>query len=359
MNIGGINIGKKIIAAPMAEVTDAPFRKISKEFGAALTFTQMVSADGVVKNNFVTTRYLSFSRDEKPIGVQILGNDPKILSAAVKEINKFSPDVIDLNCGCPVQHVRSFNLGSSILSDTKLLGKLVKSMYDAAEGTPVSAKLRLGACQSEISIVENAKAAEDNGAAFITVHFRSIADRYSVKPEYKWMEELKKNIKIPIVANGSIFEPHDAISLINDFGADAVMAARGIIGNPFLISRFNTIINGGDDPGHPDLNTASEILMKHLRLLVREFGEILALDKAKKQTIWYLRFFDGIQILIGRVLQSRTILELYDVIETHKISVRQGVFQPVNYSEIQLKFEEKVLFWLINENEDRINSKIA
>ncbi len=359
MNIGGLDIGKKLLLAPMAEVTDAPFRKISKKFGAALTYTQMVSAEGVIKNNFITSRYLSFGRDEKPIGVQILGNEPRILSAAVKEINKFSPDVIDLNCGCPVSHVRANNLGSSILEDTKLLGDLVKSMVKASEGTAISVKLRLGSCQSDISVLENAKAAEDNGATFITVHFRSRTDRYNVKPDFSWMEKLKKNISIPIVANGSVFTPQDALRLINDFEADAVMVARGAIGNPFIFSRYNKILNGEEDPGEPDILTSTEVLKEHLHLLVREFGEFRALDKAKKHTIWYLRFYDGISVLIPRVLQTKSIALLFDVIDSHTKSVLAGAFAPAKLSDVKLKFENKVLFWLLTEDNETIKSKIA
>lgn len=357
MNIGRLNIGNGMLLAPMAEVTDAPFRKISKQFGAALTFTQMVSADGVVKRNFITSRYLSFGRDEKPIGVQVLGNDPKTLKAAVKEINKFSPDVIDLNCGCPVSHVRANNLGSSILDDTKLLGSLVNAMAKASEGTPISVKLRLGSCRSDISVLENAKAAEDNGASFITVHFRTRSDRYSTSPDYSWMEKLKNTVSVPIVANGSIFTPQDALKLIDDYGADAVMAARGAIGNPFLFSRFNKILNGEEDPGQPDILTAVKVLKDHLNLLVREFGEFRALDKAKKLTIWYLRFYDGISILIPRVLKAKTISQLLEVVDSHTHSVAVEAFTTDNLSEVQKRFESKVLFWLLEENIYSVNSK--
>lgn len=359
MKIGGLDIGNGLIVAPMAEITDAPFRRISKDHGAGLTFTQMVSADGVVRNNFTTSRYLSFSLSEKPIGVQILGNDPKIVFNAVKEILKFQPNVIDLNCGCPVPHVKENNMGVSILEDTKLLGSLINAMNKASEGTPVTAKLRLGSCYSNITLLENAKAAEDNGAAYITVHFRTGENRYSDEPNFELMGELKNILSIPIVANGSVFSPQDALKLIKDYGADSVMVARGVLGNPFLISRFNKIIKGGEDPGHPEIETVIEVLKKHLQLLVKEYGEFAALDKAKKQTIWYLRFFEGIYLLIDKVLKSRSINQLFDAVDEHYNFLSSEGIAETLVEDIQEKFKEKVLFWLLEEEREKLNIQIA
>lgn len=359
VHLNGLDIRNKLIVAPMAEISDAPFRAICKEHGAGLTFTQMVSADGVVKNNFTTSRYLSFNKSEKPIGVQILGNDPKIIYKAVKEILKFSPDVIDLNCGCPVPHVVSNKMGASVLDDTKLLGELINAMHKAAEGTPVTAKLRLGSCYNDISIIENAKAAEDNGAAFITVHFRTRDGRYYDNPDFELLGELKQRLNIPVIANGSVFTPEAALELIKSYGADGVMVARGVLGNPFLLRRFIKINEGENDPGHPGIEEVIETLMKHLRLLVREFGEFAALDKAKKQTIWYLRFFEGIYLLIDKVLKSRSITQLYDVIEEHKNYVLTYSTPDWNYEDIQEKFKQKVLFWLLEEEQKKLNFQIA
>ncbi|RMD50903.1 MAG: tRNA-dihydrouridine synthase [Ignavibacteria bacterium] len=358
VKLGKLEIPNRLILAPMAEVTDAPFRKISKKFGAGLTFTQMVSAEGVVNQNFYTSRYLSFGRDEKPIGVQILGNETETLYKAVKEIKKFSPDVIDLNCGCPVPHVRANNLGSSVSENTKHLGELIAAMYRAAGDTAVSVKLRLGSCYSKINVVENAKAAEDNGASFVTVHFRNISDRYDTKPDFSFLEKIKKEVSIPIIANGSIFNPQDAIYLLKELGADGVMIARGALGNPFIFERINKILNGEKDPGHPDILTVTKVLKEHLNLLKREFGEFRALDRAKKLILWYSRFFNGISVLVTRILRARDFDELLEIIESHTISVLNDSFISDDIAEIQSKFEKKVLFWLLD-SELIVQSKTA
>jgi tRNA-dihydrouridine synthase B len=160
MKIGNVDLGHKLILAPMADITDSSFRTIAKKNGAGLTFTQMVSAKGVVNNNFDTLRLLVFSRSEKPIGVQLLGNNPEYLSGAVKELIKLKPDLIDLNCGCPVDKVTKYNMGADLLDDPKQIGKLVNSMVKVSEGVPISVKVRLGRDKKKINIIDNAKAAE-------------------------------------------------------------------------------------------------------------------------------------------------------------------------------------------------------
>ena len=151
MKLGKLDLGNKLLVAPMAEISDSAFRKIAKDYGAGLTFTQMVSAEGVVKNNFETLRYLVFNRKEKPIGVQVLGKDIEILHSAVKDLANFRPDVIDLNSGCPVDKVCKYDMGAKLLNDPVHLGKIVNSMFKAAEGIPISVKLRLGKNRKNIN----------------------------------------------------------------------------------------------------------------------------------------------------------------------------------------------------------------
>jgi len=348
VKLAGIDFNKRLILAPMAEITDGAFRKISKKFGCGLTFTQMVSAEGILNNNFNTLRYLAFSQEEKPIGVQILGNDPLTLSLAVKELVHFNPDVIDLNSGCPVAHVAGNNMGASLMESPALLAKLINSMVAAAGKIPVSVKFRLGRDDKNISIVESAKIAEENGAAFITVHFRTMENSYDEEPKFEWLKKIKEKTSIPIVVNGSIFSVSDALKLRKELDADALMVARGALGNPFIFKRFNNILDEGADPGPPTPDEISKTLFEHLNLLKDEFGEFKALDKAKKHAVWYWMRSDGISDLLERIFAVKNWNELAELLNNHADMVANRRFKKGDVAVIEKKFKKKILFWLIN-----------
>ena len=165
MKLKNFDLGNKLIVAPMADVSDAPFRKISKEYGAGLTYTPMVSAKGIVENDFHALQLFSFGRDEKPIGVQLLGNSPDYLAGAVQELKNYKPDVIDINCGCPVDKVTKHNLGAQLLDDPIYMGKLIESMVKVAGDISISVKLRLGKSDGKINILETSKIAQESFGA--------------------------------------------------------------------------------------------------------------------------------------------------------------------------------------------------
>lgn len=356
MRIGNLDIGKKLILAPMAEISDSSFRIISKENGAGLTFTQMVSASGVINNNFDTLRYLSFSRDEKPIGVQILGNDPGIISEAITEIKKFKPDLIDINCGCSVDKVLRNDMGSSLLNSPALLSQIIKKGALAAGDIPLSVKLRLGKDRKNINIIENAKIAEDNGASLISVHCRTTADSYETEPDWSWLRKVKDSIKISVIGNGSAFTPLDAMTMIEQTGCDSVMIGRGAIGNPFFFSRFNELALTGKDPGEPGLNICSQVLLRHVDLLKKEFGEDISLNKAKKHSIWYLQYYNGINSFLEKVFSIRNIEDLNTLICEHSNKIKDGFYSENNSEEIYQKFKKRILFWLDEEDEKLVAS---
>lgn len=350
MKVGNLDIGNKLFLAPMAEVTDSSFRKICKEMGAGITFTQMVSAEGVIKNNFETLRHFSFNRSEKPIGVQVLGNDPEILFEAAKEISKHNPDLIDLNCGCPVEKVCSKNMGASLLDDPKTIGKLVRKMVDGSNGVPISVKIRLGKDRSRINVFDNAKAIQDNGASLIFVHARTRADKYDTNADWTWLKKVKETVTIPVVGNGSMFSPRDVKEMIDSTGCDSAMIARGALGNPFIFSRFNALMETGIDPGEPDSSVVKNTVLQHINNLEKEFGEFIALDKAKKHSIWYFKSHSGVKYLLDRVFSIKNLSDLRALITEHADNI---LHTPINIDEhaiIHKKFQRKVLFWLAEEN---------
>ncbi len=349
MKNGELEIKNRIIIAPLADISDAPFRKICKDFGADLTFTQMVSAKGVLSNQFDSLRYLVFSRAEKPIGVQILGNDPDIIDEVIGQIKGYKPDLIDLNCGCPVTKVINQKLGASLLDEPFLLEKIITKMVKRAGEIPVSVKLRLGRNKTKINIIQNAKIAENAGASSITVHGRTRDDRYEVESNWEWIKKAKESVSIPVYGNGSLFEPNDIKNFIDLTGCNGVMLARGVIGNPFLISRYKKMLETGFDTGLPKIDEVYETLKYHISLINKEYGEISAIVKAKKTIVWYLRFYNGITPLLNKIFSFENMDDIMVFLDKHIENIKNGSYPEEDLTIIDKKFKERIIFWLKDE----------
>lgn len=346
MKVGKLNLSSKALVAPMAEVTDAPFRQICREYGAGMTFTQMVSAKGIVVNSFDSLKNLAFNRSEKPIGVQLLANNPEYVQKAIQDLKPLKPDLIDLNCGCSVAQVCRHDLGASLLDKPILLAELVKSMKDAAGDIPISVKIRLGRDKSNISVLRNAEIIEKNGASVIFVHARMRADSYAVDPEWKWLTEVKKAVSIPVVGNGSLFEPSDCITLLEETGCDGVLLARGILGNPFVFRRLNSIIDTGIDPGFPGIDEVKTTALHHMRLIKRDSGDINGPKKARKYLIWYFRFFNGVYDFINGIFSMGSFPLMEEFINEHADKIKRNIYPEENFDQIKQSFNERVLFWI-------------
>jgi len=351
MQIGNLKISSNAILAPMAEITDFAFRTIAKEFGAGLIFTQMVSADGVVKNNFNTLRLLTFSRNEKPIGVQLLGNEPLTVGKAVREIVKLKADIVDLNCGCPVPKVVSNKMGAYLLTQPELLGQLVKSMVKNSNGTPISIKIRLG-YKAKINVLEIGKIIEDNGASMITLHARTRLDRYDTEAQWEWIAKLKESVEIPVVGNGSIFNSKDAMEMIEQTNCDGVLIGRGALGNPFIFKQIN--LAQKDVEYNPTVDEVSVTALKHIDILEREQSFTIHFDRAKKNTIWYFKNYNGIWILIEEIYSATNYAELKQIVLEHTKKLNSGIFPEENLSVVNTKFKNKVLFWLSREDQGKV-----
>ncbi|MEN8192162.1 MAG: tRNA dihydrouridine synthase DusB [Bacteroidota bacterium] len=348
MKLGKLDIGKRLFLAPMADVSDAPFRKIAKDHGAGITFTQMVSAKGIVTNDFGALRLFAFAREEKPIGVQLLGNSPDYLSQAVSEIKRYKPDLIDINCGCPVEKVTKHNLGAELMDDPVLLGELVSAMVSAADDIPISVKLRLGKTNNSINIMENARVAQENGASLIILHARAKSTSYSEDSDWDWIRKVKEAVNIPVVGNGSLFTPQDIGAMIEQTKCDSVMIARGSLGNPFIFQRYAEFVETGVDPGEPTYEEIKEVALKHCYLLSKEYSESIAKIKAKKNIIWYYKFYGGIDSLIQKIMSAKSIENEIEIIHDHSEKLESGYYPPPDRELINKKFNERVLFWLDN-----------
>ncbi len=345
MKIGNLDIADKLILAPMAEITDKPFREMARKHGAGLTFTQMISARGVVKSEFRTMRKVAFAKSELPIGVQILGCEPECIGESVKEIAKYKPSVIDLNAGCPVKKVTKLGFGVSLLDEPKKLGEIVASMKKNSNGIPVSVKLRLG--NKKNNVLENAKIIEDSGADYIVLHPKLGTQTSYEKPDWNWIAKLKSVLKIPVVGNGFVFSAEDAIEMKKQTGCDAVMVSRGAIGNPFIFSRFEKLLKNENAPKPSEEEIYANVL-EHIEKIKIEYGRnITGLHNAKKHAIWYFKYSDGIDWLVPRALKARSCDELRKIIDEHAENLRGKKYPPENADKIKEKFTDRILFWLV------------
>lgn len=348
MKVGKLNLDKRAILSPMADVTDSPFRKICREYGAGLTFTQMISAKGIIENSFGSLKALAYNKSEKPIGIQLITNEPEYLKKAINEIKSFEPDLIDLNCGCSVSRVCKYGLGAAILDNPQLLAKLVRVMVDEAGDIPVSVKIRLGRDKNNISVLRNARIIEENGASLIIVHARTRNQSYAENPDWHWIKKVKEEIQIPVIGNGNLFYPEDCIRMINETGCDFIFISRGALGNPFIFKRFNSLLESGIDPGIPTPDEVGDTAIKHLNYILKDYGAEQGIKNARKHLIWYFRLFNGVYSFIDKIFSINDPVIVERFIKEHIEKIKNGFFPEEDFELINRNFNERVLFWIIN-----------
>ena len=262
VKIGSVTTDNNVFLAPLAGYTDFAFRSLCTTLGAGLTFTEMVSAKGLVYKNRGTKELLYTYGNEKVTAVQIFGSEPDIISQAVLSEELAPFDIIDINMGCPVPKIYNNGEGSALLNDISLAEKLVKAV--SKEGRTVTVKIRLGTERGKCVATEFAKAVESAGASAITVHGRYRPDYYTGEVDYKAIEDVKNAVKIPVIANGGIFTEQDAEKLMDNTGADGVMLARGALQNPFL---FSSLTNANNP------FTLKEFIREHINILKQKFDD--------------------------------------------------------------------------------------
>jgi len=310
----------KILLAPMAGVTDMSFRCICKEFGADLTYTEMVSAKALQFKNKKTKKLLKIGEVEKPAGVQIFGSEPDIMGKMAEEICETYGDsikLIDINMGCPAPKITNNGEGSALMKNPKLAGEIVRSVKEAID-IPLTVKIRKGFDESDINAVEFSKICEDNGADGITVHGRTRNQFYSGKADLKIIEEVKKNVEIPVVGNGDIFSCKDAVGMFDKTGVDAVMVARGSLGNPFIFREIKEYIRTGRQPSKPMIEEKLNIFIDQAERTVKEKGEHIAIVQLRKHGAWYIKGVKHAARVRERLVRINTLEELYSITEDIK-----------------------------------------
>ena len=289
IQIGNIVLQGHVALAPMAGVTDAAFRRLCFEHGAALACTEMVSARALVYKDKKTESLLYCPAEDRPIAAQIFGHEPEVMAeAAPMALALSGADILDINMGCPVGKVVKSGDGSSLMRDPALAGRIIEAVAKAVDA-PVTVKFRKGWDGGNVNAVEFARVCEASGAAAIAVHGRTRAQMYAGKADWDIIREVKKAVSIPVFANGDVFSGADAAHILRYTGCDGAMIGRGSFGDPWLFERANAAIRGENEPALPPLAERMETAIRQLRMAVEQKGERIACLEARSQLCWYLR----------------------------------------------------------------------
>ena len=302
MKIGNVVLENNIFLAPMAGVTDLPFRILCKEMGCGLVYSEMVSAKGIFYGNENTTKLLTIEQRERPAAVQLFGSDPAIMAAMAKKIENYPIDILDVNMGCPAPKIVKNGEGSALTKNPSLVGQIIKAMV-TAQKKPVTVKIRKGFDDNHINAVEIAKVAQENGAAAIAVHGRTREQYYSGKADWDSIKAVKDAVSIPVIGNGDVFTPQDAKALLEYTNCDAIMIGRAAQGNPWIFKRILHYLNTGEQLPEPTAEQKVEKALCHARMLIDYKGEYIGIREMRKHISWYMKGIKGAAALRGKINQ--------------------------------------------------------
>ena len=286
LKIGNVSLEGNIVLAPMAGVTDLPFRLLCKERGADLICTEMVSAKGIFYNNKNTEDLLRIDDRERPVSLQLFGSDPDIISEMAKKIEHRNFDILDINMGCPVPKVVNNGEGSALLKNIPLAAKIIEKTVKAID-KPVTVKFRKGFGADEVQAIEMAKAAEAAGAAAVAVHGRTREQYYSGKADWEIIAKVKDTVSIPVIGNGDIFTPEDAKNMMEQTNCDGVMIGRGAQGNPWIFHQIKTYLETGMVPEKPPFSEVCRMILRHAKMQIEWKGEKRGMREMRSHAAWY------------------------------------------------------------------------
>ena len=313
MKIGGVAIESPYMLAPLAGVSDSPFRRLAREQGAAAVYTEMVSADGLTRGSRATFDYIAFEPHERPIGVQLFGSDPGVMAEATRVLcalpEERRPDLIDINMGCPVRKVVNRCAGAALLTNVPLAAEIVRRMAEAGN-VPVTAKIRLGWDGHSRNAVEVAKALEGAGAAAVAIHARTRAEKFEGAAHWEMIGDVKQSVAIPVIGNGDVRGAEDAVRMVEMTGCDGVMLGRAAFGDPWVFRRIRAFTERGERLPPP---TAAERLaagVRHLAMMTASVGEECAAREMRKHVAWYIKGLPHSARVREQVNRSRSVREM-------------------------------------------------
>ncbi len=311
MRIGEAELKNNVFLAPMAGVADLPFRIICHSFGAGLSYTEMVSAKAIGFENEKT--YKLMNTENLPTAVQLFGREPEAVAAAVPTAEQHGL-FVDINMGCPAPKITGNGEGSALMKDLGLAREIIEAAVGAAK-KPVTVKMRAGWDAEHINAPKLAKIAEAAGAAAVTVHGRTREQFYSGLSDREVIRRVREEISIPLIANGDVFTPSDALSLLNDTKADGIMVGRGAQGRPWIFAGINALLERGELLPEPSAEEKIETALHHLNLIVEYKGEYIGVREARKHAAWYIRGLKGAAGLRNEINSAETLEKMTEILK--------------------------------------------
>lgn len=303
LTIGSVNLPNNLILAPMAGVTDLPFRLLCKEQGAGLLCMEMVSAKAILYKNKNTEELLAIDERELPVSLQLFGSDPDIISSIAHQIEERPFDILDLNMGCPVPKIVNNGEGSALMKNPKLAGEIIAKTVKAIQ-KPITVKIRKGFDDTCVNAVEMAKIAEANGAAAIAVHGRTREQYYSGKADWDIIRQVKEAVSIPVIGNGDLLTPQDVIAMYEQTGCDGFMIGRGAQGNPWIFRQVLSYFETGKVMEKPSFDEVTRMMLRHTRMMLEFKGEYTGIREIRKHGAWYTAGYPNsskLRVLINEV----------------------------------------------------------
>lgn len=321
LKIGNVELPNPLILAPMAGVTDLPFRFLCREQGAGMVCMEMVSAKAVSFQNKNTEKLMQTSPGEHPVSLQLFGSEPDIISEIAREIEERPFDILDLNMGCPVPKIVGNREGSALMREPKLVEAIVSKTVRATK-KPVTVKIRKGFDEDHVNAVEIAKIAEASGAAAVAVHGRTREQYYAGQADWDIIRQVKEAVKIPVIGNGDVDSPQKAKELLTETGCDGIMIGRAARGNPWIFHQILTYLETGELEEKPSMETVREMILRHARMQVEYKGDYTGIREMRKHVSWYTTGYPHSARLRARINSVESLGELEELIIDKNLSFK-------------------------------------
>ncbi|MBU2103128.1 MAG: tRNA dihydrouridine synthase DusB [Candidatus Omnitrophota bacterium] len=319
LTLGTLKLKSPYILSPLAGISDLTFRRLNRRFGAELAFTEMIDARSLCYENKKINRMLATDKHDRPLGVQLVGNEPDYLIRSIEILEKYHFDILDFNAACPVKKVTSKGKGASLLKNPKHLGQLLSVLVNHSPW-PVTVKIRAGWDKNSVNATETARAAQDAGVAGIFLHGRTRSQGYFGAVDYEIIRAVKKILSVPVIASGDIFSAPLVEKMFNETGADAVAIARGALGNPWIFKELDAATHKKIFH-RPTIKVIAQVMAEHLEVLAAFWGPTHSIIMFRKFFHWYTKGLSGTRPLRERFSHAKTLGQARSIIEAFKESV--------------------------------------